>query len=339
MINNLAKSPVIEVRIENIVAVSGTAFTDQHAIQIKRFCNIVYLAYDGDKAGKAAAIRAGYVLLRLGLSASIVSIPDGIDPDDWIKEHGTEPFLNAVSNSNKLIEFHYNNYSSDTSSTVGKSEFINSVIGEIVNINNPVDRELHCKDLSDIVGVSSESIFQLLNSLLKRKSNKKKLLNDELNNEQASNVKNQYIENDLIRICFSKDHKIRKYIADNLKLEWLLSDLTKEVYDKVFIHLNSISPPNVDLIIGELENGDHRNEFVDIIFDIERLNPSLKFAEDCIIRIEQNHIDRNIKSLRNKLKIIESNHEDPIPTMLEIEELQKYKNSLNNQEKSSRNEN
>ena len=45
--------------IHNCVAVSGTAFTDQHALQLKRFCNDVYLAYDGDSAGKAAAIRAG----------------------------------------------------------------------------------------------------------------------------------------------------------------------------------------------------------------------------------------------------------------------------------------
>ncbi|SVD22820.1 uncharacterized protein METZ01_LOCUS375674, partial [marine metagenome] len=52
--------------IHNCVSVSGTAFTDQHALQLKRFCNNVYLAYDGDSAGKAAAIRAGYVLLRSG---------------------------------------------------------------------------------------------------------------------------------------------------------------------------------------------------------------------------------------------------------------------------------
>ena len=67
--------------VKNIVAVSGTAFTDDHALQLKRFCNEVYLAYDGDKAGITAAIRAGYVLLKNGIAPRIVLIPDGLDPE------------------------------------------------------------------------------------------------------------------------------------------------------------------------------------------------------------------------------------------------------------------
>ena len=82
---------------------SGTAFTDQHALQLKRFCNNVYLAYDGDSAGKAAAIRAGYVLLRTGISAFIVNIPEGLDPDDWVKRDGNTPFLDAVKKGEKIF--------------------------------------------------------------------------------------------------------------------------------------------------------------------------------------------------------------------------------------------
>ena len=82
--------------IHNIVAVSGTAFTDPHALQIKRFCTNVNLAYDGDSAGITAAIRAGYVLLRSGLSPFIVNMPEELDPDDWVKRDGNAPFLEAV---------------------------------------------------------------------------------------------------------------------------------------------------------------------------------------------------------------------------------------------------
>ena len=128
--------------IHNIVAVSGTAFTLQHALQLKRFCNDIYLAYDGDSAGKSAAIRAGYVLLRSGLSIFIVNIPTGMDPDDWVKQDGKKPFLEAIHNSEKLLPFHYKNYVGDTSSTAGKAAFINDVLTEIAQITNPVDREL-----------------------------------------------------------------------------------------------------------------------------------------------------------------------------------------------------
>ena len=71
--------------IRNIVAVSGTALTNGHALQLKRFCKTIFLAYDGDKAGIAASIRGGYVLLNNGLDPQIVKIPKDTDPDDWVK--------------------------------------------------------------------------------------------------------------------------------------------------------------------------------------------------------------------------------------------------------------
>ena len=59
------------------------------------------IAYDGDSAGILSAIKAGYVLLKNGLNPSIVKMPDGKDPDDWILESGVEPFNNSVKN--KLV--------------------------------------------------------------------------------------------------------------------------------------------------------------------------------------------------------------------------------------------
>ena len=145
--------------IHNIVAVSGTAFTDQHALQLKRFCTNVNLAYDGDSAGKTAAIRAGYVLLRAGLSPMIVNIPEDIDPDDWVKRDGNAPFLEAVESGEKLLSFHFQNYKDDISKTSGKTAFVNDVLMEIVQIKDPVSRELQGRELSELVGVSAGSIF------------------------------------------------------------------------------------------------------------------------------------------------------------------------------------
>ena len=73
---------LFQAGIKNVVAVSGTSFTDGHAHILKRLTKNIQIAYDGDSAGIAAAIRAGYVLLKNGLSPSIIEIPDGKDPDD-----------------------------------------------------------------------------------------------------------------------------------------------------------------------------------------------------------------------------------------------------------------
>ena len=56
---------------------------------------MAYLAYDGDSAGKAAAIKAGYILLKNGIPTKIIQIPNDMDPDDWVKKDGKEPFLGS----------------------------------------------------------------------------------------------------------------------------------------------------------------------------------------------------------------------------------------------------
>ena len=322
--------------IHNCVAVSGTAFTDQHALQLKRFCNVVYLAYDGDSAGKAAAIRAGYVLLRSGISAFIINIPEDLDPDDWVKRDGNAPFLEAVKKGEKILHFHYQNYKGDISTTSGKTTFVNDVLLEIVQINNPVGRELQGQELSELVGVSSESIFQALHSMLEKQQRRKKYQKSKQSLKPITENKKQLLENDLIRLCFSKDLSIRKYLFDNINPDWLVTMFSKTIFEKVYIHLHSENAPEVGLIMIELSESNYRDKLAKLVFDLEKLTPTLKSAQDCVLRLEQGWINVHIQALREELKNAESSRRDSIPIMKKIEEQQTKKKKLSYQNASGK---
>jgi len=318
--------------IHNCVAVSGTAFTDQHALQLKRFCNNVYLAYDGDSAGKAAAIRAGYVLLRSGISAFIINIPEGLDPDDWVKRDGNTPFLEEVKKGEKMLSFHFQNYKGDISTTSGKTAFVNDVLMEVIQINNPVDRELQSRELSELIGVSPESIFQALHTMLEKQQRRKKYQKRNQSLNPQTENKKQFLENDLIRLCFSKDLVIRKYLFDNVNQDWLVTAFSKTIFEKVYIHLHSENAPEVGLIMNELNESIYRDELAKLVFDLEKLTPTLKSAQNCVLRLEQSWINVHIQSLREELKNAESAGRDPIPIMKKIEELQGQKKNLSNEQ-------
>ncbi len=314
--------------IENCVAVSGTAFTDQHALHLKRHCNTVYLAYDGDLAGKAAAIRAGYVLLRSGISAHIINIPEGLDPDDWIKQDGNLPFLHALEDSEKLLDFHFHNYPGDLKTTAGKSTFVNEVLMELAQIKDPVIRELNAHTLSDLIQVSINSIFEALQTLLNRKQNKM-VSNADKNTQLAQKSDSKpLLEEDLIRFCFAEGPEIRKYLFDHVNPDWLQSDLIGEIYDKVYIHLHSENMPEADLIMNELIDKHHRNKLAEIIFDLEKLDFTLASAHDCVKRLEEGWINMQLKTLRKTLKNTESDKQNPISIMKKIEEFQTQKKKL-----------
>ena len=83
--------------------------------------------------------------------------------------------------------------------------------------------------------------------------------------------------------------------------------------------------------MDELKNEVHRNELAELVFDLEKLNPSLDSAQECVSRLEQNWITTQIQSLREELKNAESSGSDPIPLMKKIEELQTQKNNLSHQ--------
>ena len=92
--------------------------------------------------------------------------------------------------------------------------------------------------------------------------------------------------------------------------------------------MHSENAPEVDLIMSELNESEFRNELAKLVFDLEKITPSLKFAQDCVMRLEQNWIDIQIQSLREELKNAESSGKDSTLFIKKIEELQSQKNNL-----------
>jgi DNA primase len=78
--------------VEHALAPLGTAFTPQHARLLRRYTQSVLLCYDADKAGIAASERAFRELATEGLAVRIVEMPEGDDPDSFIKTHGVGEF-------------------------------------------------------------------------------------------------------------------------------------------------------------------------------------------------------------------------------------------------------
>ena len=121
--------------ITNALEISGTAFTDMHASIIKQYSTNIMIAFDGDTDGKKAAIRTGYTLLKNSINPKIISIPDSLDPDDWVKRDGKDAVLSTLPNGIDVIKSHYNQFLSEHSdSSIGKNEFIQLCLDEIVRI-------------------------------------------------------------------------------------------------------------------------------------------------------------------------------------------------------------
>jgi DNA primase len=91
--------------IDNAVASLGTALTPQQAKLIKRYVTKVYYAYDGDEAGQKAMQRGIDILRASEIEPRVIVIPDGRDPDEFVKAFGAESFLNLKDASITGLRF------------------------------------------------------------------------------------------------------------------------------------------------------------------------------------------------------------------------------------------
>ncbi|MEP6992436.1 MAG: DNA primase [bacterium] len=95
---------LIGAGVESVVAPMGTALTDEQAKLIRRYTQRVFLLYDSDKAGLKATFRSGDELLGQGASVQVVTLPDGEDPDTFVRTHGTEGLEAQLASSIDVFE-------------------------------------------------------------------------------------------------------------------------------------------------------------------------------------------------------------------------------------------
>jgi len=95
---------LIGAGIESVVAPMGTALTEDQAKLIRRYTERVYLLYDSDKAGLKATFRSGDELLRQGASVQVVTLPEGEDPDSFVRAQGARGLETQLAQSIDVFE-------------------------------------------------------------------------------------------------------------------------------------------------------------------------------------------------------------------------------------------
>ncbi|NKB33494.1 MAG: DNA primase [Pseudomonadales bacterium] len=156
-----------QMGIRNAVATLGTATSARHLTRMFRQVSEVIFCFDGDDAGSAAAWRALETTLPLmedGRQVKFLFLPSGADPDSHVRAIGTDKFLAELDAADPLEEFFFEKLSRDldVNSIEGKARLSNLAKKYIRQIPRGVYAQLMLDRLSSTLGVSSESLDQLL---------------------------------------------------------------------------------------------------------------------------------------------------------------------------------
>lgn len=137
--------------VYNVVATMGTAITKTQAQLIKRMAKTVILCFDGDEAGSKATLSCANELFKIGVSAQVVRLEDQMDPDEYIKEKGSQKFKDKLAHPLNLLDFKMQYYKKgkDLNSAEDAANYLNTIIDQLSQIDDEVMREVSLKKLSD----------------------------------------------------------------------------------------------------------------------------------------------------------------------------------------------
>lgn len=136
--------------IENVVASSGTALTEEQIKLMRRFTENVTVLFDGDAAGIKAALRGIDLVLKGGLNVRIVLLPDGEDPDSFSKKRGSSELVQFLKeHTQDFISFKIDLYTADASKDpIKKAELIRDILTSITAIPDPLKRTVYLQECS-----------------------------------------------------------------------------------------------------------------------------------------------------------------------------------------------
>lgn len=150
----------------NVVASMGTSLTLSQAKLLKRYTKKVLVSYDGDGAGQKATLRSLDIFENEGFEVKVVTLPDGLDPDDVIKKHGKETYANLLSQAIPLIDFKLKviENGKDLDDTADKRKYLAECLSLIKTVKSEFLREELLHKVGDRTGISYQSLKRDLES-------------------------------------------------------------------------------------------------------------------------------------------------------------------------------
>jgi DNA primase len=240
--------------IENVVASSGTALTEDQIRLMRRFTENVTVLFDGDPAGIKAALRGIDLVLKGGLNVRVVLLPDGEDPDSFSKKMGsTEIQQYLKSHSKDFISFKIDLLSADASKDpIKRAEAIREIVTSIALIPDPIKRSVYIKETGDLLRIQETVLLTELNKILIQERRKREQerdreelseplpdLGEEIIQTSKTDVSTmvQMQERETIRLLLNY---AESGLGDDLKVvDFMLSELdevefTNPVYKEIF---------------------------------------------------------------------------------------------------------
>lgn len=290
--------------ITNVVASLGTALTVNQARLLKRYVSKVIISYDADLAGQTATLRGLEILRNAGFDVKVLTVPEGKDPDEFVRNNGKEAFLRLVKDSLPLIEYKIKKVSEginlkDGNDLVRYGEKFADILVDL----NPVEKDVYIKKISEETSIKEQALYDLLSQEIAKKQKEDNFMNKKEYAGTKLYVEPAYLkaERALLKLMFKDE------FYEELKNVINLGDFIIEPHNKIYSLILQGKKADTTNIISYVESR---------CDDVESSKELIKIKEHEILAVTDK--DRLIRDYIKQIKCFK--------LKLQIEDLKKMQN-------------
>ena len=285
---------LISAGIENVVASLGTAFTEEQAKLLVRYARKIIFCYDSDEAGQRATVRALPIMKHTGAEVFILIIPDGKDPDEFIRKHGKDAFSQLLQNVTPILDFlfQYKINHIDYSTFSGKMQVLREMFPICLELKDSAAQKAYLRNFATKLIIDEGVIFEEWRKFLSRSPKKK----------TAQPKKNLDSQNSLI--CQAGKSIIQKLWYEPEYLDYVNALAPRENFTSIhteiinFIEKCYVAGKLPDDLTAEKElSAEANNEITSIICMLEPQDLQITAFQDSVKIIRRVSLEKFLKNI------------------------------------------
>jgi DNA primase len=338
--------------IKNVVAVSGTALTEEQVQLLSRYTKNVVLLFDSDTAGIKAAMRSIELLLKRDFEIKIVSLPEGEDPDSYVNNYGKEKFDELIKTAKNFLEYQSEYFESQGmfGDPVRTAEAIRELVKPLALISDDLKSTLLIKNIAKKFNLREkllEGELDKVKSGLKRQKavetdrQQKKVTEKEkliLSAGKELSFEAINLEKELVKLLLEGNRDIIEFILRHIKPDDFRIEIHRELAELVHTAAMHEEDLTAGALIDKLQNEDYKLYARELTFEKYQISKSWddikpssdyeltlkKYSSDAVRKFKLKQVEEKISLLNNKLPELIS-EDDKLNLMREIRDMMREK--------------
>ena len=267
---------LFQAGVKNVVAVSGTALTEDQVILLARYTKNIVLLFDADNAGIKASMRSIEILLRKDFEIKIVALPKGEDPDSYVNTFGKDKFDDLVKQAVSFHEYQTALYEAEGyfTDSARTAEAIRNLVKSLSLIGDDLKRNIYVNNISRKFGLRESLIEAELDKIL-FKDNKQEQYELEKKHTReiatAAKIKANsvpaevaHLEKSLIKLLLEEKSEVIKFIFSHIQPDEFAVEINKKAAAFIFEEFNENDSFELASLVEKIEDEELKEYFLNM---------------------------------------------------------------------------